>query len=65
MAEFSVLLLQIYSLRHFILHRNIARIERHSYIHFTEYCTWVIAEYFLPIGDCNQNGVTYTLVEDA
>jgi len=29
--------------------------------HFTEYCIWVIAEFFLPV-DYNQNGVMYTAV---
>jgi len=32
MAEILLILLQIYSLRHFILHKNVARIERHCFV---------------------------------
>jgi len=32
MAEILLILLQIYSLRHFILHKNVARIKRHCYV---------------------------------
>jgi hypothetical protein len=64
MAEISAILLQIYSLRHFILHKHVARNEHHCYIPLHRILHLGNYRIFLPI-DYSHNGVTYTLVSDA